>query len=154
MDSNKVKQIIEEAIAANPALFLIDWKISQDDKISILADGDEGLSIEEIVRISRHVEQNLDREECDFALEVSTPGVGTPLVLPRQFKKNIGRLLEITLNDDSKFEGEIDEADDEGVTIWWESREPKPLGKGKVTVEKEQKVNYTEIKKAIIKVTF
>jgi len=154
MDSNKVKQIIEEAIAANPALFLIDWKISQDDKISILADGDEGLSIEEIVRISRHVEQNLDREECDFALEVSTPGVGTPLVLPRQFKKNIGRLLEITLNDDSKLEGEIDEADDKGVTIWWESREPKPLGKGKVTVEKEQKINYTEIKKAIIKVTF
>lgn len=154
MDSSKVKQVIEEAIAANPALFLIDWKISQDDKISILTDGDEGLSIEEIVRISRYVENNLDREECDFSLEVSTPGVGTPLVMPRQYKKNIGRLLEVTLNDDTKLEGEIDEADDEGVTIWWETREPKPLGKGKVTVEKVQKINYTEINKAIIKVTF
>ena len=51
-------------------------------------------------------------------------------------------------------EGEIAEADDEGVTIWWETREPKPLGKGKVTVEKVQKINYTEINKAIIKVTF
>ena len=64
------------------------------------------------------------------------------------------KLLEVTLNDDTTIEGEIDDADDEGVTLWWETREPKPLGKGKVTVEKEQKVNYTEIKKAIIKVTF
>ncbi|MBS7332426.1 ribosome assembly cofactor RimP [Faecalibacter bovis] len=154
MDSNKVKQIVEEAIAENPALFLIDWKISPDDKISILADGDEGLSIEEIVRISRYVENNLDREECDFSLEVSSPGVGSPLVMPRQYKKNIGRLLEATLNDDTKLEGEIVEADEEGVILWWETREPKPLGKGKVTVEKEEKVNYSEIKKAIIKVTF
>lgn len=154
MDSDKVKQLVEEAIAANPALFLIGWKISPDDKISILVDGDEGLPIEEIVRISRFIENNLDREECDFVLEVSSPGVGTPLVLPRQYKKNIGRTLEATLNDETKLEGEIVAADEEGVTLWWETREPKALGKGKVTVEKEEKVNYTEIKKAIIKVTF
>ena len=154
MDSNKVKQIVEEAIAANPALFLIDWKISPDDKISILADGDEGLSIEEIVRISRFVENNLDREECDFSLEVSSPGVGTALVMPRQYKKNIGRLLEVTLNNETKVEGEIVEADEEGVVLWWETREPKPLGKGKITVEKEEKINYADIKKAIVKVTF
>ncbi len=153
MDSKKVEQLINEAIAENPALFLIDWKISPDDKISILADGDEGLSIEEIVRISRYVENNLDREECDFSLEVSSPGVGAPLTIPRQYKKNIGRTLEATLND-RVIEGEIVEADDEGVVLWWETREPKPVGKGKITVEKEEKVNYADIKKAIIKVTF
>ena len=89
MDSSKVKQLIDEAIAENPSLFLIDWKITPDDKIVILADGDEGLSVEEIVRISRHVEHNLDREECDFALEVSSPGVGSNLTMPRQFAKNV-----------------------------------------------------------------
>ena len=130
MDSNKVKQLIDEAIAENPSLFLIDWKITPDDKIIILADGDEGLSVEEIVRISRHVEHNLDREECDFALEVSSPGVGSELTMPRQFVKNVGRTLEATLND-KVIEGEIVEADDEGVTVFWEAREPKPLGKGK-----------------------
>ncbi|WP_313383771.1 ribosome assembly cofactor RimP [Chishuiella sp.] len=153
MDSNKVKQLIEEAIAENPSLFLIEWKISPDNKISILADGDEGLSIEEIVRISRHVEHNLDREECDFALEVSSPGVGSNLTIPRQYQKNVGRILEVTLND-KVMEGEIVEADEEGVIIFWESREPKPLGKGKITVEHEEKINYADIKKAIIKVTF
>ncbi len=153
MDSNKVKQLIDEAIAENPSLFLIDWKITPDDKIVILADGDEGLSVEEIVRISRHVEHNLDREECDFALEVSSPGVGSNLTMPRQFAKNVGRTLEATLND-KVMEGEIVEADEEGVTIFWEAREPKPVGKGKITVEHEEKINYADIKKAIIKVTF
>lgn len=153
MDSNKVKQLIDEAIAENSSLFLIDWKITPDDKIIILADGDEGLSVEEIVRISRHVEHNLDREECDFALEVSSPGVGSELTMPRQFVKNVGRTLEATLND-KVIEGEIVEADDEGVTVFWEAREPKPLGKGKITVEHEEKINYADIKKAIIKVTF
>lgn len=153
MDSSKVKQLIDEAIAENPSLFLIDWKITPDDKIIILADGDEGLSVEEIVRISRHVEHNLDREECDFALEVSSPGVGSNLTMPRQFAKNIGRTLEATL-EDKVMEGEIVEADEEGVTIFWEAREPKPLGKGKITVEHEEKINYADIKKAIIKVTF
>lgn len=153
MDSSKVKQLIDEAIAENPSLFLIDWKITPDDKIIILADGDEGLSVEEIVRISRHVEHNLDREECDFALEVSSPGVGSNLTMPRQFTKNVGRILEATL-DDKVMEGEIVEADEEGVTIFWEAREPKPIGKGKITVEHEEKINYADIKKAIIKVTF
>ncbi|WP_413532842.1 ribosome assembly cofactor RimP [Empedobacter brevis] len=153
MDSSKVKQLIDEAIAENPSLFLIDWKITPDDKIIILADGDEGLSVEEIVRISRYVENNLDREECDFALEVSSPGVGSNLTMPRQFVKNIGRTLEATL-EDKVMEGEIVEADEEGVTIFWEAREPKPLGKGKITVEHEEKINYADIKKAIIKVTF
>ncbi|TGN29441.1 ribosome assembly cofactor RimP [Empedobacter tilapiae] len=153
MDSSKVKQLIDEAIAENPSLFLIDWKVTPDDKIIILADGDEGLSVEEIVRISRHVEHNLDREECDFALEVSSPGVGSNLTIPRQFAKNIGRTLEATL-EDKVMEGEIVEADEEGVTIFWEAREPKPLGKGKITVEHEEKINYADIKKAIIKVTF
>lgn len=153
MDSSKIKQLIDEAIAENPSLFLIDWKITPDDKIIILADGDEGLSVEEIVRISRHVEHNLDREECDFALEVSSPGVGSNLTMPRQFAKNIGRTLEATL-EDKVMEGEIVEADEEGVTIFWEAREPKPLGKGKITVEHEEKINYADIKKAIIKVTF
>jgi len=153
MDSSKVKQLIDEAIAENPSLFLIDWNISPENKISILADGDEGLSIEEIVRISRSVEHNLDREECDFSLEVSAPGVGSNLTLPRQFIKNVGRILEATLSD-KVMEGEIVEADEEGVTLFWETREPKPVGKGKITVEKEEKIKYADIKKAIIKVTF
>jgi len=154
MNQELVKQLIDEAVAENPSLFLVDWKISPDNSIEILVDGDEGLSIEEIVRISRHVEHNLDREEDDFSLNVSSAGVGNPLVLPRQYKKNIGRVLKIVRNEGKDLEGELISADEEGIVLKWSVREPKPVGKGKHTVEKEEKLNYTDIKKAIVKITF
>ena len=155
MNQELVKKLIHEAVEENPLLFLVDWKISADNSIEILVDGDEGLSIEEIVRISRHVEHNLDREEADFSLNVSSAGVGNPLVLPRQYKKNIGRTLKITRTDGSKeMEGELVSADEQGIVLKWTTREPKPVGKGKITVEKEENITYTDIKKAIVKITF
>ena len=155
MNQEKVKQLIEEAVAENPSLFLVEWKISTDNAIDILVDGDEGVSIEEIVRISRHVEHNLDREEDDFSLNVSSAGVGNPLVLPRQFKKNIGRTLKIVKNDGEKdVEGELTEANENEILLKWTTREPKPVGKGKHTVEKQEKISYSNIKKAIVKITF
>jgi ribosome maturation factor RimP len=155
MNQELVKKLIEEAIEENPQLFLVEWKISADNHIEILVDGDEGLSIDEIVRISRHVEHNLDREEADFSLNVSSAGVGSPLIMPRQYRKNIGRTLKITRADGGKdLEGELVSADDEGILLKWEAREPKPVGKGKHTVEKEEKLVYSDIKKAIVKITF
>lgn len=155
MNQEQIKNLIDEAIAVNPALFLVEWEISPDNAIEILVDGDEGVSIEEIVRISRHVEHNLDREEFDFALNVSSAGVGNPLVLPRQFKKNTGRTLKVTRLDDGKdLEGELASANEEGILLRWTVREPKPIGKGKHNVQKEQEIKYTDIKKAIVKITF
>ncbi len=155
MNQELVKKLIDEAIEENPSLFLVEWKISADDSIEILVDGDEGVSIDEIVRISRHVEHNLDREEADFSLNVSSAGVGNPLVLPRQFKKNIGRTLKVTPTDGGKdIEGELISADEEEICLKWSTREPKPVGKGKHTVEKEEKIKYTQIKKAIVKISF
>ena len=154
MDIAKVKRLIDEAIEENPTLFLVDWKVTLDNKIFILADGDQGLPIEEIVRISRHVEHNLNREECDFALEVSSPGLSTPLSMPRQYKKNIGRQISITLIDGKVLEGEIVEANEEAVELFWETREPKPVGKGKITVEHQEEFHYDTIQKAVIVVNF
>jgi ribosome maturation factor RimP len=155
MNQELVKKLIEEAIEENPMLFLVEWKISGDNHIEILVDGDEGMSIDEIVRISRHVEHNLDREEADFSLNVSSAGVGNPLVLPRQYRKNIGRTLKITPADGGQdIEGELVSADEENILLKWEAREPKPVGKGKHTVVKEENIKYSDIKKAIVKITF
>lgn len=155
MNQELVKKLIDEAVAENPELFLVEWKISGDNAIEVLVDGDNGLSIDEIVRISRHVEHNLDREEADFSLNVSSAGVGSPLALPRQYWKNIGRTLGVTKTDGGKdIEGELVSADEESIVLKWTAREPKPVGKGKHDVEKQEKINYTEIKKAIVKITF
>lgn len=155
MNHEEVKQLIDEAVAANSSLFLVDWSISLDNAIEVLVDGDDGVGIDEIVRISRHIEHNLDRETYDFSLKVGSPGVGSPLQMPRQYKKNLNRKLKVTLTENGKdIEGELIVADEEGVVLAWKVREPKPVGKGKHTVEKEQRITYDAIKKAIVKVTF
>lgn len=149
MHSPRVKQLIDEALAENESLFLIDWSISAGNKIEVLVDGDNGLPIDEVVRISRHIEHNLDREEEDFSLTVSSPGLNRPLEIPRQYQKNIGRKLNVKTTD-SELKGEIISATEDAVTIAWKQREPKPIGKGKHTVEKKQTIPYTEIIKATI----
>lgn len=146
---DKVKHLIEEAIAENPDLFLVDWKISPSNQIEVLVDGDSGLPIDEVVRISRHIEHNLDREEFDFALTVSSPGVSRPLETERQFRKNIGRKLKVKMVEES-IKATLSEVNDTGIELKWKAREPKPIGKGKHTVEKNKFIPFVEIKEAKI----
>ena len=149
----QVEKLVEEAIQENPKLFLIDLKISSNNSINVTVDGDEGVSVKECIRISRHIEHNLDRETLDFSLEVSSPGLSEPLVNNRQFNKNIGKTLKITTQTD-KFEGEIIEVNDNGIVLEWEVREPKPVGKGKVTVTKTASIPFENIKQAKVKLKF
>lgn len=151
MENTVVQNLIDEAIAENKDLFLVDWSISAGNKIEVLVDGDHGLPIDEVVRISRHIEHNLDREKEDFALTVSSPGLSRSLDQPRQFIKNIDRKIKIqTAEGESK--GKIVAADDKEVTLEWKVREPKPIGKGKHTVQKSVTIPYEKIEKAIIQI--
>lgn len=145
----KVEQLIQEALEENPSLFLVDWEINTENHIEVLVDGDEGLPIDEVVRISRHIEHNLDRDEADFSLTVSSPGATRPLEIPRQFKKNIGRKLKVK-TDGKEFKGELIGADEESITLQWKQREKKPLGKGKHTVTKVEKIAYEAVNKATV----
>ncbi len=153
MEREIVKKLVDEAIDENEKLFLIDLKISPDNKIVVIVDGDTGVSLKECIRISRHIEHNLDRETTDFSLEVTSPGATEPLVNKRQYKKNLGRALQVT-TEEATFEGKLIEIDDTKIVIEWKTREPKPIGKGKVTVTKITKIPYTDIKKATVKIKF
>lgn len=149
----KVAQLLNEALEQREYLFLIQLDISDSYKISVTLDGDQGVTLQDCIDVSRAIEHNLDKEEFDFSLDVSSAGVSSPLILKRQYKKNIGRKLKIKTQNDT-FEGELIATDDEGVTVEWKSREPKPTGKGKTTVVKTQKINYSDIKEALVVLTF
>jgi len=153
MNQKKVIDLVEEALALNDTLFLIDLTISENNKIQITVDGDHGVPLSECVRISRNVEQNLDREEEDFSLEVSTPDISHPLKQKRQYKKNINRIVKVKTAEE-EIEGTLVEADEDKITLQWKAREPKPIGKGKVTVEKTATIVYNEIKEAKVKIVF
>jgi ribosome maturation factor RimP len=153
MDHKKIKDLVDEALALNESLFLIDLIISENNKIQVTVDGDNGVPLSECIRISRNVEHNLDREEEDFSLVVTTPDISHPLKEKRQYVKNINRILKVTTAED-KLEGTLVEADDEKIVLNWKAREPKPIGKGKVTVQKSATLTYKEIKEAKVKIVF
>ena len=100
------------------------------------------------MNVSRAIEHNLDREEYDFSLEVASAGVGSPLLNSRQFIKNIGRKLQVDLEDKNPIEGTLTAADNQAFTLEWKQRESKPLGKGKVTVTKQRTLSYADINTA------
>lgn len=150
----RVKVLLEKGLEEHPELFLIDFTISSDYKISVIIDGDRGVTLQDCIDVSRSIEHNLDREEQDFSLEVASAGVSSPLQLPRQYKKNIGRKLAVLTNDDKKIEGKIVNATNEAVQLEWKTREPKKIGKGKETVVKNEQIAYEDIKKAVIQVVF
>jgi len=149
----KVKQVVEEALLEKPSIFLIDLTITDSFKIIIGIDGDNGVVLQDCIDISRAVESNLDREEQDFSLEVASVGVGSPLKLVRQYKKNVGRTLIVKTNNEN-IEAELVEANDLFIILSWKAREAKKVGKGKETVQKELQIPYADIKEAIVTVTF
>ena len=149
----KVFRLVADGLIEKPSIFLIDLTISDAFKISVFLDGDNGVLLQDCIDVSRAIENNLDREEQDFSLEVASVGVGSPLKIVRQYKKNIGRTLIVKLATET-IEAELVEANDNFIILSWKAREPKKLGKGKETVQKREQIPYTEIKEAIVTVTF
>jgi len=149
----KVSRLLEEGLLEKPLLFLIDLTITESFKIIVTLDGDNGVALQDCIDISRSIDNNLDREEHDFSLEVASAGVSSPLKHIRQYKKNVGRILQVE-TEGIIIEAKLAEANDEFIIMEWEAREPKKIGKGKETVQKRQEISYTEIKKAIVIIIF
>lgn len=153
MDKESVRLLVEAALEENPSLFLIDLQLLPNSKILVEVDGDAGIALNECIRISRAVEGNLDREEEDFSLEVSSPDITKPLQVLRQYQKNIGRTLQVkTL--ETTLEGTLVAVLEESIELEWKAREPKPIGKGKRTVEKKERIAFDAIVEAKVKLIF
>ena len=154
MFKNTVKELLDKSLEERKDLFLIDFDILESNSIRVVIDGDNGVLVEDCMYISRAIEHNLDREEHDFSLEVTSAGATTPLNHNRQYKKNIGRVVSIKAANNQTFEAKLVQADDEGVTLEWKAREPKPVGKGKITVQKQAKLSYNDIIETKVKIKF
>ena len=149
----KLVPLLEGVLRENKSLFLIDFTISADNKIMIILDGDYGVTVEDCMRVSREIEHNIDREEIDFSLEVASVGATSPLKAVRQYIKNIGRKLEVrTLR--GKFEGELAAVTEDMITLKWKTRESKPVGKGKITVQKKREIALSDIQEAKVILKF
>lgn len=150
----RVEELLNDFLQERQDLFLIDLKISAADDVTVILDGDNGVSLQDCLDASRAIEFNMDREEHDFSLQVMSAGLSEPLATPRQFRKNMGRTLDILLNDNTKVEGELSGVEEDKINLTLRYRKPKEVGKGKVDVVEEKEIPYSEIKKALVAIKF
>ena len=153
MDIEKrVKELVEEKIAGNPDHYLVSINMPSPGRLIILVDGDKGIGIADCVAISRHVGFHLEEEnviEHAYNLEVSSPGIDTPLVLPRQYVKNIGRRLAIKLADSSKREGLLTGLTEDAIVLEETKKE-----KGKKAEQIESTIPLEQITETKVLISF
>lgn len=154
MFREKVIALLDSCFENRSDLFLIDLEILNDYTVRVVIDGDNGVAVEDCVFVSRAVEHNLDRDTYDFSIEVSSAGATSDLVNKRQYRRNIGRTLKLKTKNNGNIEAELAEVKDNVIVVKWKTREPKPVGKGKITVVNEAEINYDEIEKANVVLKF
>jgi len=132
-----VIRLVEQSIQ-NSDVFLVEVVVKSGNAIKVLVDRPDGIPIDECVRITRFLNENLDRDLEDYSLEVSSPGLGAPFKVKQQYEKNTGRDIEVLLSDGSRLEGKLQSVSDQMIVL---------QVKGK-----EKEINIKEIKttKAII----
>ncbi|WEK21815.1 MAG: ribosome assembly cofactor RimP [Candidatus Pedobacter colombiensis] len=148
----RVTELVEEKISDRPELFLVEVRMLPNNKLIIHVDGDQGISIQDCAAISRHVGFHLEEEnaiEKAYNLEVSSPGVGEPLKLKRQYIKNIGRELSVKLAGGEVKEGKLLSADENSITI-----EAKVKEKGKKVQLVETSIDFNDITETKVLISF
>jgi ribosome maturation factor RimP len=147
-----IKEKIGALLESHPSHFLVEIRIKPTNNIKVFIDADEGVILSDLIDYNRKLYRQLEESKMfpndDFSLEVSSPGLDEPLKLFRQYKKNIGRFVEITLHDGGKVEGKLIEATEDGVVIEVET------GKGKKKEIKQESVLFDQIKNTKIQIKF
>jgi len=135
-------------------LFQVEVAVSSSNKISVFIDGDKGVTIDQCMALSRFIEQNLDRDEEDYELDVSSAGLDLPLKVKRQYIKNIGRSVAIILKNGQKLTGKIVKANDDGIDLEVEKNVVLEGKKRKQQITEIMPLSYSDIKSTKIVVSF
>ncbi len=141
----KILELVNGALDGTDK-FLVNLKITPDNRIFVDIDGDNGVNIDDCIALSRAVESQLDRDEEDFELNVGSAGADMPLKLPRQYRRHIGRELDVDTFDGEHLSAELTAVDDEGITLLTH-------GSKKVAPE-EHRFAFRDIKSAHVVIKF
>ena len=148
----RVKELVEAILAGEPEYFLVRVHVRPINNISVYIDGDAGVTIEKCVRINRAlyksiVEENVAKDG-EFSLEVSSPGIDEPLLLNRQYLKNIGRSIHVETKEAASFDGKLMTADEKGIEV------EETRGKGKKKEVVLHFLTYDMIAKTTVNIVF
>lgn len=133
-------------------VFIVEVRILAGNNVQVFLDADSGVTIDKCIKVNRALYNYLEETGLfpnnDFGLEVSSPGVDEPLKLHRQYTKNIGRNIEITMTDNIKREGKLVSVEQDNLTL------NETIGKGKQKKTTTETILFNQIKHAIVLVTF
>ncbi len=150
------KEIIEKLVREklDERMFIVEINVSSTNVIHIFVDSYDGMTIEQCIAISRNVEHNLDREEEDFALEVSSPGLTESFKVKEQYIKYTEKAIKVVTANDQKLEGLLKSTSDEGIVLETSEKEKVEGQKKKQLVVKEYNLKYDDIKSAKAVISF
>jgi len=148
-----IEQLIQEVISGTE-VFLVEAAVKQGNIIRVFVDEPDGISLDECVRISKAIEEGIDREKEDFDLQVSSPGLENPLLVTQQYVKNIGEELKIETSDNKRIIGELLEADSSGITLNAKVRVKSKGSKKSKTEFQSLSLKFDEIKSAKVNLQF
>ena len=147
-----IEEFVNAQLKGSEDVFLVEVKVIPGNNIKVFLDADNGITIDKCIKINRALYNQIEESDIfpngDFSLEVSSPGVDEPLKLHRQYKKNIGRTVEVTLNDGTKKEGKLTGMNDDEIIIEEKS------GQGKKTVIETTNILFNQVKHTKVLVTF
>ena len=153
IDKTALEQVINEALEGTK-MYLVTIKVSKDNIIDVALDSDEDITIDDCVAVNDAVLAAFDRDDEDYELTVGSYGITSPLLLPRQYRKNVGYEVEVLTADGRKLKGVIADANEEGFTLTTTVKKKLEGKKRPELVEEQERFNYNDIKqtKNIIKV--
>lgn len=154
IDKTELEKVITDALEGT-GMYVVTLKVSKDNIIDVALDSDEDITIEDCMAVNDAVLAAFDRDEGeDYELTVGSYGITSPLILPRQYRKNIGYEVEVLTCDGRKLKGVIADADDEGFTLTTTVKRKLEGKKRPELVEEQERFNYSDIKqtKNIIKI--
>ena len=153
IDKTALEQVINEALDGTK-MYLVTLKVSKDNVIDVALDSDEDITIDDCVAVNDAVLAAFDRDDEDYELTVGSYGITSPLLLPRQYRKNVGYEVEVLTADGRKLKGVIADANDEGFTLTTTVKRKLEGKKRPELVEEQEQFNYSDIKqtKNIIKI--
>ena len=152
IDKAKIEHLVGEKLDEN--MFIVEISVSERNVINVFVDSFDGLTIDQCVAISRHVEHSLDREEEDFELQVSSPGLTESFKVNEQYKKYEGRKIEVVTEGGSKLEGVLIESSNEGFVLETSVKKKLEGHKKKQLVVEKHPLNYNDIKSAKAVISF
>ncbi|MEN9640747.1 MAG: hypothetical protein RLZZ262_2616 [Bacteroidota bacterium] len=148
-----VTQHIEDRIAGSD-IFIVELVVRPGNVIEVTLDADSGITIESCTEVHRYLLKQMDREVEDYSLVVGSPDLTKPLLVKRQYVKNIGRTLAVKSKSAAKFEGVLKGVSDDGIVLHSRNKEEVPGKKAKQWVDRETPIAFEEIESAKIVIQF